>query len=233
MELSVSETILQETEPVLQLKRSLLAIDEYAASKGVSRTVVEECGRLGIVQIRKYKGKVFVVDVPCRPYSHSPETTDKNMQLADKGDQPQRLSESGRTRQFTVVLLIPFLFAVLFACLWLYLDRKVQIDRLEQSYAGIQQLANDSMEAERKTKTIKDMLRAYETEVERLKGELVKSQAEVNAVRNELTRTRQSFETIQSNNAEVVNWLDEQIQELTEQLYELLENRQAPRHQKY
>ncbi len=59
-----------ETAATLQLNRPLLPIDEYATREGVSRGIVEECGRLGIVQVRKYKGKRYVVDVPLSPYRY-------------------------------------------------------------------------------------------------------------------------------------------------------------------
>lgn len=74
----------RETGSTLQLKRPLLPIDEYAAREGVSRDIVEECGQLGIVQIRKYKGKTFVVDVPLSPYRCASEAPEQPTQPADK-----------------------------------------------------------------------------------------------------------------------------------------------------
>ena len=74
----------RETGSTLQLKRPLLPIDEYAAREGVSRDIVEECGQLGIVQIRKYKGKTFVVDVPLSPYRCASEAREEPTQPADK-----------------------------------------------------------------------------------------------------------------------------------------------------
>ncbi len=63
-----NETVLEDERALLQLKRPLLSIDRYAAREGISRMVVEEYGRLGIVQLRKYKGETYVVDVPLSPY---------------------------------------------------------------------------------------------------------------------------------------------------------------------
>jgi len=63
------------SRPAFILKKSLLSIDEYAAREGLSRDIIEHCGKLGIVLIRKYKGKTFVVDLPLSPYSYIPETT--------------------------------------------------------------------------------------------------------------------------------------------------------------
>jgi hypothetical protein len=65
---NINEIILEDIKPLLQLKRPLLPIDKYAVREGVTRQMVEEFGRLGVVQIRKYKGKTYVVDVPLSPY---------------------------------------------------------------------------------------------------------------------------------------------------------------------
>lgn len=93
METPVNETISQEAGPTLQLKKSLLPINEYAAREGVSRSIVEECGKLGIVQIRRYKGKTFVVDVPLSPYPYTSETTKESTQPIDKSTQARKISE--------------------------------------------------------------------------------------------------------------------------------------------
>lgn len=63
MKTAMSEKNVQETPGTLQINRNLLPIDKYAAREGVSKDIVEECGKVGLVQIRKHKGKTFVVDV--------------------------------------------------------------------------------------------------------------------------------------------------------------------------
>jgi len=68
MKAGTNETVLEEGTPILQMERPLLPIDKYAAREGLTRAIVEECGRLGIVQLRRYKGKTYVVDVPMSPY---------------------------------------------------------------------------------------------------------------------------------------------------------------------
>jgi len=68
MKAGTNETVPEEGTPILQMERPLLPIDKYAAREGLTRAVVEECGRLGIVQLRRYKGKTYVVDVPMSPY---------------------------------------------------------------------------------------------------------------------------------------------------------------------
>ena len=57
-----------EAETTLQLKRPLVTLEEYAAREGVSKSIVYECSRQGILQLRKCKGQTYVVDVPISPY---------------------------------------------------------------------------------------------------------------------------------------------------------------------
>jgi len=85
MESTPKQITSQETGATLQLERALLPIDEYAVREGVSRGIVDECGKLGIVQIRKYKGKSFVVDVPLSPYRYASEATEGATKRADEG----------------------------------------------------------------------------------------------------------------------------------------------------
>ena len=91
MDTAENETSSRQTGPILQLKRKLLPIDEYAAREGISRSLVEQCAKLGIVQIRKFKGETFVVDVPPSPH-YTLETAVEPAQPADKAAQPPSCS---------------------------------------------------------------------------------------------------------------------------------------------
>ena len=51
-------------------KKALLTFGEYASRQGVSSGVVEQCAKLGIVQVRKHKNDKFVVDLPLSIYRH-------------------------------------------------------------------------------------------------------------------------------------------------------------------
>ena len=68
MKTGTNKTGAEEDTSILQVQRPLLPIEKYAAREGLTRAIVEEYGRLGIVQLRKYKGKTYVVDVPPSPY---------------------------------------------------------------------------------------------------------------------------------------------------------------------
>ena len=91
METIENEMISRETGPILQLKRPLLPIDQYAAREGVSTGILEQCGKLGIVQIRKHKGRSYVVDVPITP--NMPELVGDPAKPIDKAERARRIAE--------------------------------------------------------------------------------------------------------------------------------------------
>jgi hypothetical protein len=53
-----------ESKHRLQLNRSLIEIENYAEKYGLNLETVEQYARLGYIEIRRFKGKAFVVDVP-------------------------------------------------------------------------------------------------------------------------------------------------------------------------
>jgi hypothetical protein len=70
-------------EPIFSRKKSLLTVGQYAVRQGVSAGIVQECARLGVVQVRKHRDKTFIVDLPLDIYkiikqqdSQSPEDVD-------------------------------------------------------------------------------------------------------------------------------------------------------------
>jgi uncharacterized membrane-anchored protein YhcB (DUF1043 family) len=91
METIENELISRETGPILQLKRPLLPIGQYAAREGVSPGILEQCGKLGIVQIRKHKGRTYVVDVPITP--NMPELVGDPAMPFDKAERARRIAE--------------------------------------------------------------------------------------------------------------------------------------------
>ncbi|MHC4186597.1 MAG: hypothetical protein ACYSRQ_00245 [Planctomycetota bacterium] len=63
-----------ENEPILHVERSLIPLEEYAEREGVSISIILECAKTGIVQIRKCRGNSYVVDVPLSPHVMHLET---------------------------------------------------------------------------------------------------------------------------------------------------------------
>jgi len=93
MEAATNETVLQEIGPILQLNRPLLPIGEYSAREGITKGLIEECGRLGIVPIRRYKGKTFVVDVPIHSYCDKYEIIGAPVKAPDKTTRAKKISK--------------------------------------------------------------------------------------------------------------------------------------------
>lgn len=96
MNIDLNEAPLQEQEgPVLHLGKKLLPIDEYSSHTGLSRGLLEQYGRIGIIQIRKYKGRTFVVDVPSQLRFGNAETEaiEELLSLRNKTLQTKKLTE--------------------------------------------------------------------------------------------------------------------------------------------
>jgi len=93
METTTNETVTQQNEQTLQLKRTLVPIDEYAEREGVSTGIVEQCAHLGIIQIRRFKGETFVVDLPLNPSVYALDADADPTQPANKSAHAQKLSE--------------------------------------------------------------------------------------------------------------------------------------------
>jgi len=96
MEATGNETIMQQSWAALHIKKSLLPIDEYVRREGLSRSIVENRGKLGVVQIRKYKGKTYVVDVPVSPYLFESKTAKEKTQSLGSSLQAERPAAPAR-----------------------------------------------------------------------------------------------------------------------------------------
>jgi hypothetical protein len=79
--------------PTLKLKKALLPIEEYAARERLSADVIEKCGKLGILQIRRFKGKTFVVETPYPPFNDIDEIDPEPIRPADETKQAHKVSE--------------------------------------------------------------------------------------------------------------------------------------------
>jgi len=212
---TTNEKISDKTEPTLQLEKPLLPIDEYAAREGISRDLVEECGKLSIIQLRKYKGKTFVI-----VNDETIETEKLPKSAQDNGtefDLFAAQAKSKRIWQIAALVSIVLLFATIFGNLWLYMNRKIQTDRLGLAHAEIQKAYNNSIQLKQQIENLQNELSNSRAEVGRLQNELDNSRAEVKTVRNELARVKQNLKTIQERNAKAVEQLNEQIRKLSGQ----------------
>ncbi len=179
----------QDTPPIFPLKRSLVPLNEYAARKGIPADLVEQQGEIGAVQIRKYKGQKYVVDVPDAP-SSADEADEKPVAAVRP---PQRVLFSG-----PAVFVIIALVAVLAAVVWLYLDSESRFNRLNSELIAVQadyeKLSKAGLEAGR----LQNELAVSRAELERIQNQIVVSRSEFEKIQNDLAKARRNLETIQS-----------------------------------
>ena len=229
--------MVQDAVPTWQLKKSLLSIDQYAAREGVSRGVVEKCGEFGIVQIRRHRGKTFVVDMPLSPYAGPFGTAEKHGDGTDKKTQPKTLSEfvaklNGQTGQAgfgkpsaagnppfnaaRVMTLAKKLFRKAFDIGGEPRETTSDTGRYTGNGAEVgRPLAVRPAQA--------SSWRASAVEIRDIQKELSRSRAELRSVRNELSRVRQRFETVRRRNCRAIERINAQIQTLTVRLNKLIE----------
>ena len=93
MEKTEQMTDSQLLGPPLKLKKTLLPIEEYAVRERLSTDVIEKCGKLGIIQIRRFKGKTFVVEAPYPLFNGIDEIDPEPTPPADETEQAQKISE--------------------------------------------------------------------------------------------------------------------------------------------
>ena len=68
-----------------QMKKTLIPIDRYAQKESLSRDIIEQCAKMGLLQIRKCRGEVFVVDTPFGAFGSREEIlADVNSQIEEQ-----------------------------------------------------------------------------------------------------------------------------------------------------
>ena len=78
---------------LLGLQRPLVPIEEYAAREGVSVDIVQQCVKLGILQIRKCRDKTFVVDTLFNSQSYINENADETTVPVERAKQLKKIFE--------------------------------------------------------------------------------------------------------------------------------------------
>jgi len=93
MQPAVKQKAASKSGPTFQLKKSLMPIDEFVAREAISRDTIEQCAKIGIVRIRKHRGKTFVVDAPAGPYAYAPDQAEENPKFSDGVTNTKKISE--------------------------------------------------------------------------------------------------------------------------------------------
>lgn len=68
-----STTTLKHSTGSSRLARRLIELGEYAKREGITPQDVKKCSEIGVVQLRRHKGKTYVVDMPVCSYDNTDE----------------------------------------------------------------------------------------------------------------------------------------------------------------
>lgn len=91
METSTKQLNLKTNKTSLYTHRPLLSIDKFAAHHGISKNIIEECAKLGLIKTRKYRGRIFILDIPTNPYQDTFKNSNK--QLRQEALQAVKIAE--------------------------------------------------------------------------------------------------------------------------------------------
>jgi len=193
---------IQPAKPDSQFKRQLVPLDEYAARRGLSGETVEKQGQLGVVQIRKFKGQKFVVDVPFNPSALSddePESDGSAIRRSRPKPAAARQTKVKVQRRWSAgaVIVVFLLMAGLCAAVWLYVDARMKLDNLDMEYMTLRMKYDDIVHATENTGTVQSELSASRAELGRIQSQVGFSRAQVEKIQGSLSRARRDLETIQ------------------------------------
>ncbi len=311
------DNISKLNEPVFSRRKSLLTVGQYAARQGVSASIVQECARLGVVQVRKHRDKTFIVDLPLDIYNiikqqdlsdpglmpsfdergepsrdgQSPDDndididvlscTDKISGLASRTFQPaetvrehdepdnipqlspaessfiqpqqeepdtipdlhlfaekqdqietaknknefttessfrisplRSISESIRAitgRRLSLIIMVVVLAVSLLAYVRVSTDRKIQQERLRQTYESINTLSSKYEDVRQQARLYEFDMINWQAEAQRSKNALMNSETELRNVRKSLSEARRDLENMRQYNTEALKELNEKI----------------------
>jgi archaellum component FlaC len=191
-EITTGNTATQKAEPTSHFKRALVPLDEYAARQGISSDIVEKQGQLGVIQIRKFKGQKFVVDVPIDQLSEF--ETDQVEQTAAI---PVR-TRSTTASKWATAGLTAGLIIIIVSVFWLYMDAKTRLDDLNAEYTSLQNSYNDLATANQNVKAMQDKLAGSKAELARIQNRIASSRTELETIQGDLNKARRNLDAVQS-----------------------------------
>ena len=186
------DTAVQKAESSSHFKRNLVPLDEYAARQGISSDIVEQQGQLGVIQIRKFKGQKFVVDVSAEQLSEF--ENDDVAEAAGKTIKPRATTAS---KLFTAGLTVG-LIIIIVSVFWLYMDAKTKLDDLNAEYTSIQNRYNDLTSANQSLKAMQEQLVVAKAEFARIQNRIAASRTDMEKIQGDLSKTKRNFDAIQS-----------------------------------
>jgi len=190
-EIAGGDTAVQKAESSSHFKRNLIPLHEYAAREGISPDILEQQGQLGVIQIRKFKGQKFVVDVSAEQLSEF-ETNDFT-EAAAKTIKPRVTTASNL---FTAGLTVGFIIIVT-SVFWLYMDTKIKLDNLNAEYTNIQKRYNELTSENRSLKGMQEQLVGTKAEFARIQNRIAASRTDIGKIQGDLNKTKQNLDAIQ------------------------------------
>jgi hypothetical protein len=189
-ETTAGDTATQKAESTSHFRRELVPLDEYAAREGISSDIVEQQGQLGVIQIRKFKGRKFVVDVPIDQLSEFETSEAEEASGVFPTPRPKAASK------FVTVGLAIGLIVIIVSVFWLYMDAKTRLDDLSAEYTALQNRYNDLTTANKNVKVIQEELAGSKAELARIQNRVASSRAAFEAIHADLDKARRNLDTI-------------------------------------
>jgi hypothetical protein len=187
-----SDTAVQKDDSSSHFKRNLVPLDEYAVRQGISSDIVEQQGQLGVIQIRKFKGQKFVVDVA--PDQISEFENDEDIETARKPVSPRATTSS---KIFTIALAAVTM-VIIVGLFWLYMDAKTKLDDLNAEHKSIQSRYNEMTSRNQSLKATQEQLVSAKTEFARIQNRIAASRTDMEKIQGDLNKTKRNFDAIQS-----------------------------------
>lgn len=190
--MTADDTAVQKAESSSHFKRNLVPLHEYATRQGISSDIVEQQGQLGVIQIRKFKGQKFVVDVS--PEELSEFENENAAQTTVKFVAPCATTSS---KIFTIVLAAVTM-VIIVGLFWLYMDAKTKLEDLNAEYKSIQNKYNEMTSTQQSLQTMQEQLVSAKAEFARIQNRIAASKTDIEKIQGDLNKTKKNLDTIQS-----------------------------------
>jgi archaellum component FlaC len=191
-ETGAGDTATQKAGPMSHFKRTLVPLDEYAARQGISSDIIEQQGQLGVIQIRKFKGQKFVVDVPADQLSEF--EGDETAETIPATVKPRSTTAS----KWITAGLTAGLIIIIVSVFWLYMAATTRLDNLNAEYTSLQNRYNDLTTTNKNVKATQDELAGSKAELARIQNRIALSKTELEKIQTDLNKARRNLDTIQS-----------------------------------
>lgn len=187
-----SDTATQKAGATSHFRRKLVPIDEYATRQGISSDIVEKQGKLGVIQIRKYRGRQFVVDVPPEQLDEFEKNTDGQIPAA------QITTPSTKTSRLITTSLITVLVIIIISVSWLYIDTKQKLDDLNAEYTSTKNLYDKTIASGETAGLLENELAGSRKELAGMQNRIAASKTELERIQSDLSKARRNLESVQS-----------------------------------